>query len=50
VWKVQPSCAKTGDGIFEGLVSRQIIGDDANISSNGSAPTYKLLRNNISPD
>jgi ADP-ribosylation factor 6 len=23
-WKVQPSCAKTGDGIFEGLVS-QII-------------------------
>jgi hypothetical protein len=21
VWKVQPSCAKTGDGIFEGLVS-----------------------------
>jgi ADP-ribosylation factor 6 len=20
VWKVQPSCAKTGDGIFEGLV------------------------------
>ena len=26
VWKVQPSCAKTGDGIFEGLVSgRHVI-------------------------
>jgi ADP-ribosylation factor protein 6 len=24
MWKVQPSCAKTGDGIFEGLVSGRL--------------------------
>ena len=28
IWKVEPSCATTGEGIFEGLVSSGLDGHD----------------------
>lgn len=51
-WKVQPSCAKTGDGIFEGLVCCDSTPKKKDImlteyDSNGSAPMSKSHPNKL---